>query len=94
MKQGVRYADELKGATVELLLNSRRTQKEIAADIGVTTRTVRRWLRERERYGPSWIAKKHDQQKQLATKNKEIAMLRRELALMGEMNRFFSRETR
>jgi transposase-like protein len=94
MKQGVRYSDELKGATVELLLNSRRKQIEIAADIGVTTRTVRRWLRERERYGPSWIVKKRDQEKQLTAKNKEIAMLRRELALMGEMNRFFSRETR
>ena len=94
MSQGDRYSDEFKRATVDLLLKSRRTQKEIAADKGIAAKTARRWLREREKYGPHWIAKRRDQQKQLAAKNKEIVMLKRELALMGEMNRFFSRETR
>lgn len=94
MSQGDRYSDQFKQATVELLLKSNRTQKEIAEDRGIAARTARRWLRERERYGPRWIAKRRDQQKQLAAKNKEIAMLRRELALQGDMNRFFSRETR
>ena len=94
MSQGDRYSDEFKQATVELLLKSRRTQKEIAADRGIAAKTARRWLREREKYGPWWIAKRRNQQKQLAAKNKEIAMLKRELSLMGEMNRFFSRETR
>ena len=93
MSQGDRYSHQYKQATVELLLKSGRTQKEIAADRGIAARTARRWLREREQYGPNWIAKRHDQQKQLAVKNKEIAKLKRELALMGEMNRFFSRET-
>ena len=94
MNQGHRYSDQFKHATVELVVKSQRSQKEIAADRGVTTRTVRRWLREREKYGPHWIAKRRDLQKQLAAKNKEIAMLRSELALVGDMNRFFSGETR
>ena len=94
MSQGTRYADKFKSEAVELVLNSRRSQKEVAADIGVTTRTLRRWTRERERYGPKWIAKRRDLQKQLAAKNREIAKLKHELSLMGDMNRFFSRETR
>jgi transposase-like protein len=94
MSQGTRYSDQFKQATVEQLLKSRRTQKEIAADRGIATKTARRWMREREKYGPRWIAKRRDQQKQLAAKNKEIAKLKHELALMNEMNRFFSRETR
>jgi transposase-like protein len=94
MSQGDRYSDQFKQATVELILKSRRTQKEIAADRGIAAKTARRWMREREKYGPRWIAKRRDQQKQLTAKNKEIAMLRHELALMGEANRFFSRETR
>jgi transposase len=79
---------------VELLLKSGRMQKEIAADRGIAAKTARRWLREREKYGPRWIAKRHDQRKLLTAKNKEIAKLKHELALMSEMNRFFSRETR
>ena len=94
MSQGDRYSDQFKQATVELLLRSQRTQKEIAADRGIAARTARRWLREREKYGPRWVAKRRDQQKQLAAKNKEIARLKRELALMVDVNRFFSGETR
>ena len=94
MSQGDRYSDQFKQATVELILKSGRTQIEISADRGIATKTARRWMREREKYGPRWIAKRRDQQKQLAAKNKEIAKLKHELALMGEMNRFFSRETR
>ena len=94
MSQGNRYSDQFKQATVELLLKSSRMQKEIAADRGIAAKTARRWLREREKYGPRWIAKRHDVQKQLTAKNKEIAKLKHELALMSEANRFFSRETR
>ena len=94
MNSGSRYSFQFKQATVELLLKSERTQKDIAADRGIAAKTAQRWMRDREKWGPNWISKRHDQQRQLAAKNKEIAKLKRELALMNEMNRFFSRETR
>ena len=94
MKQGKRYADKFKEQAVETVLLSSRTQREIAADIGVTTRTLRRWQRRRERLGPKWITKQADEYAQLRAAKREIKRLQRELKLVGAMASFSQRETR
>ena len=70
MNSESRYSFQFKQATVELLMKSERTQKEIAADRGIAAKTAQRWMRDREKWGPNWISKRHDQQRQLAAKNK------------------------
>jgi transposase-like protein len=94
MKYGKRRADEFKRATVELVLASQRTQKEIAGDIGVTPRTLRRWQRDRERLGPDWVRKRRDDQLQVGRLRRENALLRREVKLMAALARFSEQETR
>lgn len=88
MKHGKRKADAFKGAAVELVLASARTQREIAADIGVTTRTLRRWQRERERLGPNWIRKRRDDHLMVGKLRRENALLKREVKLMATLARF------
>jgi transposase-like protein len=94
MKHGKRRADTFKGAAVELVLASARTQKEIAADIGVTARTLRRWQRERERLGPDWISKRRDDQLMVRKLRRENALLKREVKLMAALTRFSAEGTR
>jgi transposase-like protein len=79
---------------VELVLASARTQREIAADIGVTTRTLRRWQRERERLGPNWITKRRDDHLMVGKLRRENALLKREVKLMATLARFSEEETR
>jgi predicted transcriptional regulator len=70
------------------VLASARTQREIAADIGVTTRTLRRWQRERERLGPNWIRKRRDDHLMVGKLRRENALLKREVKLMATLARF------
>jgi transposase-like protein len=94
MKHGKRKADAFKGAAVELMLASARTQKEIAADIGVDPRTLRRWQRDRERLGPDWIRKLRDDKLVVGRLRRENALLRREVKLMATLTRFSAEGTR
>lgn len=94
MKHGKRKADAFKGAAVELVLASARTQKEIAEDIGVTARTLRRWQRDRERLGPDWIRKRADDKLKVGRLRRENALLKREVKLMAALTRFSVEGTR
>jgi len=93
MTQQRRFTRELQEEAVRLVQTSGRTQREIAADLGIGQSTLVRWLgqnRDRRAAAPSGV--QNDVTAELNRLRRENEILRQERDILKKATAFFARE--
>lgn len=87
------YPDEFKAEAVRLYRTSNRSLKEVAADLGVSTNTLREWVRRTEAEGTSPDVLTPDERAELARLRCENRILKEEREILRKATAFFAKET-
>ena len=93
MTQQRRFTKEFQEEAVRLVQTSGRTQREIAADLGIGQSTLVRWLgqnRDRRAAEPSGV--QNDVTAELKRLRRENEILRQERDILKKATAFFARE--
>ena len=93
MIQQRRFTKEFQEEAVRLVQTSGRTQREIAADLGIGLSTLVRWLgRSRDRHAVDPSAAASDVAAELRRLRRENEILRQERDILKKATAFFARE--
>ena len=94
MSQSRRFSKEFEAEAVQLVQTSRRTQREVAADLGIGLSTLVRWIsRNRDRqidHPPP--DRQEDIAAELKRLRRENEILRQERDILKRATAFFARE--
>lgn len=91
------YAPEFKAEAVRLYQQSGKSLQEIASDLGVSTNSLRDWVRRAEGSsapkGPNGPALDRDEREELKRLQRENRILREEREILKKAAAFFAQET-
>ena len=87
------YAPEFRAEAVRLVRSSGLTQSQVSRDLGVSTFTLRNWLRQTEIDAGEREGLTTDEREELRRLRKENRVLREERELPKKAATFFARET-
>jgi transposase len=87
------YAPEFKAEAVRLYRTSGRSLKKIASDRGVSTNTLREWVRRAEAEGTPSKLLMQGEREELLRLRRENRVLKEERGILRKAAAFFARET-
>ena len=91
------YSPEFKAEAVRLYQQSGKSLQEIASDLGVSTNSLRDWVRRAENggtpKGPNSSALNQDEREELKRLQRENYILREEREILKKAAAFFAQET-
>ena len=87
------YAAEFKAEAVNLYQTSGRSLKEVADGLGITTNSLREWVRRAEVEDGSREGLTQDEQQELSRLRRENRILREEREILRKATAFFAKET-
>ena len=87
------YAPEFRAEAVRLVRSGGLTQSQVARDLGVSTFTLRNWLRQTEIDAGEREGLTTDEREELRRLRKENSVLREEREILKKAAAFFARET-
>jgi len=87
------YPAEFKVEAVRLYRTSNRSLKEVAADLGMPTNTLREWVRRTEAEGVSPSVFTPDERAELMRLRRENRILKEEREILRKATAFFAKET-
>lgn len=87
------YPSEFKAEAVRLYRNSGRSLKEIAGDLGVSTNSLRVWVRREETDEPQPGKLGEHDIEELKRLRREVRILREEREILRKATAFFAKET-
>ncbi len=87
------YAPEFRAEAVRLVRSSGLTQSQVSRDLGVSTFTLRNWLRQTEIDAGEREGLTTDEREELRHLRKENRVLREEREILKKAAAFFARET-
>lgn len=87
------YAPEFRAEAVRLVRSSGLTQSQVSRDLGVSTFTLRNWLRQTEIDAGEREGLTTDEREELRRLRKENRVLREEREILKKAAAFFARET-
>jgi len=94
MSQARRFTKEFEAEAVQLVQTSGRTQREVAADLGIGLSTLVRWIgrnRDRQIDHPP-LGRQEDMATELKRLRRENEILRQERDILKRATAFFARE--
>ena len=87
------YPPEFRAEAVRLVRTSGKTLKEIAADLGVSTESLRKWSRQTEIDAGERDGLTTAEREELQRLRREVRLLREEREILKKAAAFFARET-
>jgi transposase len=91
------YPSEFKAEAVRLYHQSGKNLQEIASDLGISTNSLREWLRRADgnnvSNGKSQTSLSHDEREELRRLQRENRILREEREILKKAAAFFAQET-
>ena len=87
------YAPEFRAEAIRLVRSGGVTQSQVARDLGVSTFTLRNWLRQTEIDAGEREGLTTDEREELRRLRKENRVLREEREILKKAAAFFARET-
>lgn len=87
------YAPEFRAEAIRLVRSSGLTQSQVSRDLGVSTFTLRNWLRQTEIDAGEREGLTTDEREELRRLRKENRVLREEREILKKAAAFFARET-
>ena len=87
------YPPEFHAEAVQLVRTSGKTQKEIAADLGVSTESLRKWVRQAQIDAGEREGLTTAEREELQRLRRENRILREEREILKKAAAFFARET-
>ncbi len=93
-KKGANYTPEFRVEAVRLYRSSGRPLAEIAADLGISKESLRRWTRQRDIDEGLREGLTSDEREEIARLRKENRILREERDILKRATAFFATETR
>lgn len=88
------YPAEFKNEAVRLYKESGRSLQEIASGLGVSTNSLREWVRRSEVEQGKRSGLNQDEREELRRLQREVRILREEREILRKAAAFFARETR
>ena len=88
------YPPEFRAEAVRLLRRGGMTQGQVSKDLGVSTYTLRNWLRQSEVDAGEREGLTSEEREELRRLRKENRLLREEREILKKAARFFATETR
>jgi transposase len=93
-KKGANYTPEFRAEAVRLYRTSDRPLAEIAADLGISRESLRRWTKQQDIDEGLRDGLTSDEREEIARLRKENRVLREERDILKRAAAFFARETR
>jgi transposase len=88
------YPREFRAEAIRLVRTSGKSQRQIADDLGMTSETLRLWLKQADRdAGKRQDGLTSDEQEELRRLRRENRILREEREILRKAAAFFARET-
>ena len=87
------YPPEFRSEAIRLVRSSGLTQSQVSRDLGVSTFTLRNWLRQTEIDAGEREGLTTDEREELRRLRKENRVLREEREILKKAAAFFARET-
>jgi len=87
------YAPEFRAEAIRLVRSSGLTQSQVSRDLGVSTFTLRNWLRQTEIDAGEREGLTTDEREELRRLRRENRVLREEREILKKAAAFFARET-
>ena len=88
-----KYSAEFKAAAVRLSREPGRSSVDVAADLGLTSITIRRWRKEFEETANPELRRARAEHAELVTLRRRIRMLEEEREILAKAAAFRARET-
>jgi transposase len=89
-----KYPEEFRQRAAKLVLDSRRSVRNVAGEVGVSHETLRNWVAaERRQRGDGPAALSADERLELARLRRKVAELELEREILRKAAVFFARET-
>lgn len=87
------YPDEFKVEAIRLYRSSSQSLKSVASDLGVSTNSLRVWVRRAETEATSSEVLTTDERVELARLRRENRVLKEEREILRKATAFFAKET-
>ena len=87
------YPPEFKAEAVKLYRTSGKSLQEVAADLGMTANSLRKWVRRAEVENGSCEGLTQDEQEELSRLRRENWVLKEEREILRKATAFFIKET-
>jgi transposase len=88
-----RYSEEFRDESVRLVIESKSSVAQIAKDLGVSTWTLRGWVKKhRERIGANELRRPETLEEENRRLRRELAVLRQERDLLKKAAAYFAKE--
>jgi len=88
------YPVEFREEAVRLALTSGKRTSEIAADLGVSYESLRKWIKQHQVDGGNAPGVTSSEREELRSLRREVRVLREEREILREAAAYFARETR
>ena len=88
------YPPEFREEAVRLALTSGKRTSEIAADLGVSYESLRKWIKQHQVDGGNAPGVTSSEREELRNLRREVRVLREEREILRKAAAYFARETR
>jgi transposase len=92
--KGANYTPEFRAEAVRLYRTSDRPLAEIAADLGISRESLRRWTKQQDIDGGLREGLTSEEREEITRLRKEVRVLREERDILRRATAFFAKETR